>query len=1001
MFNNLFFDDQDRILLTMVNAMLKRKSSSRNITTLFASHLHPRGIKEIADSREIRVAYAVIKLLNSLEVGKASDRIRALRTLRDEVLYCVENQSFARNTARVLLEIMKHLIRLESNEMEQLKLANDFRKAMTGRPSLIRRLLERYHLLEMPEEWNQVSFDNHVHDANTEGRKTSTHLIMDAWIKGIRSLTVIYYNYIASHAAKELMEAAAIMEIDLSIGIELRATFRGKQVQFIWTPSGLDSADEFLRFLSKQNVAEFFQKRKSVTAYQQRRVIRLLKIFNTKYIDTLKEQYDLHLEPLRLEDFVAFVGEGQMSVLHLSEFIHSKLMPALSEKAGQLREAYKKAEKSSRQQIVAAMAKLNKLDSEEIFHLFIRGELGNIDTWEDEDRIEAPPEIIRMSPVELLESLHRLRAGNKITLSITNLDALDTIELLYEGKGLITHIEVYNHKDFIKGKTANYADIIELKRVINTGSIIGLKRFISGLLEKLSGDPSEEARARAEKFRDILYHMAEFQTFYRRRHLRIRVGSDSAGKGNAQHGMGFVVIPTVSKRVRRIIHKKWPLIPIRLKAKLIKVYEPTGENGGTHAWQTKSPLGRLMGYFGYGYHVTRMWQCNPTLESNWHHSNVAALGGRRERGNHFHLEEEHPDQAFNIMNIKYLKTGIRNMLKILTGFVPAFLTFYLTKDWWVLAYLGAPIWFAITGVRNILQSVLGGGGFTSTPLLRWKDYVNWRRVADSLLFTGFSVPLLDWFVKTILLDRAFGINTTTAPVATYAFIALANGIYLSSHNILRGFPKEAVIGNFFRSILSIPIAVFFNNTLAGIMGHLEISEVDDHLQKGAAIISKLASDTVAAIIEGTADRRRNIALRYADYNSKISQLFDSYDKMVLLFPDKDVLEMLKTPKEFVKALRTEKAELLTTAAYDSLDLLYFWMYQPYARKVLQSILKEMSEEERKIFVAFQSVLECYKPISKLFIKGLIGGNFSRTLSFYLDRSEIYLKELQKLTKAPS
>ena len=34
------------------------------------------------------------------------------------------------------------------------------------------RELRRYHLLEMPEEWNQIAFDDHVHDANTKGRKT-------------------------------------------------------------------------------------------------------------------------------------------------------------------------------------------------------------------------------------------------------------------------------------------------------------------------------------------------------------------------------------------------------------------------------------------------------------------------------------------------------------------------------------------------------------------------------------------------------------------------------------------------------------------------------------------------------------------------------------------------------------------------------------------------------------------------------------------------------------
>jgi hypothetical protein len=131
------------------------------------------------------------------------------------------------------------------------------------------------------------------------------------------------------------------------------------------------------------------------------------------------------------------------------------------------------------------------------------------------------------------------------------------------------------------------------------------------------------------------------------------------------------------------------------------------------------------------------------------------------------------------------------------GFIPAFLSFYLTNSWWVLAYFGAFIWFGITGVRNIVQSVLGGGGISRSPLLRWNDYVSWVRISDSLLFTGFSVPLLDYLVKTLLLDRFMGITTATNPLALYTVMAVANGIYLSSHNLFRGLPKAAVYGNFF------------------------------------------------------------------------------------------------------------------------------------------------------------------------------------------------------------
>jgi len=192
------------------------------------------------------------------------------------------------------------------------------------------------------------------------------------------------------------------------------------------------------------------------------------------------------------------------------------------------------------------------------------------------------------------------------------------------------------------------------------------------------------------------------------------------------------------------------------------------------------------------------------------------------------------------------------------------------------------IWFAITGVRNILQAVLGGGGLKRSPLLQWNSLISWSRVADSLLFTGFSVPLLDLVVKTILLDNTLGITTSTNPVQLFAFMALANGVYISSHNIFRGLPRSAIIGNFFRSILSIPLAIFFNSILAGGMHMAMLPGVEDALQKWAAVTSKLASDTVAAVIEGLADRHNNVRVRLADYRAKLIAMYDAFARLDLL-----------------------------------------------------------------------------------------------------------------------
>ena len=176
-----------------------------------------------------------------------------------------------------------------------------------------------------------------------------------------------------------------------------------------------------------------------------------------------------------------------------------------------------------------------------------------------------------------------------------------------------------------------------------------------------------------------------------------------------------------------------------------------------------------------------------------------------------------------------------NAIKVVIGFIPAFLTFALTKEWWLLAYGGAFIWFGITGLRNILQSVLGGGGIRRSPLLRWNDYVSWGRLADSLLFTGFSVPLLDYIVKTVLLDRMFGVTTTTNASLLYTVMALTNGLYLSSHNAFRGLPKGAILGNFFRSVLSIPLAIVFNATIGGILFEAGVPGINDILQKAGVL----------------------------------------------------------------------------------------------------------------------------------------------------------------------
>ncbi len=317
-------------LLEIVNDVLTRDKSREYARKLVYPYLHPRGIKEMAESRGLRIAFAVIHLLQSLEAGKVDDRLSALRSLRDEVLNTAVGP-LPKNTARVLLAIMKELVRAHGDEMRQLRLAHDFRIAAIGNPRIIRSQLRRYHLLEMPEEWNQLTFDDHVHDVNTKGRKSSSHLIMDAWIKGIRRLRVIYYNYLEAKFAVELLEAAEIMGITVRIGIEFCTRIRDRYAQLIWVPRGFPDTQSFLCFLAEEPVVRFMEEGKKVSQYQQRYVAAALNEFNAHHRDTINKTYGFEMGPLDEAEFNAFVGTGQPSIVHLAEFIHKKILPVMKD----------------------------------------------------------------------------------------------------------------------------------------------------------------------------------------------------------------------------------------------------------------------------------------------------------------------------------------------------------------------------------------------------------------------------------------------------------------------------------------------------------------------------------------------------------------------------------------------------------------------------------------------------------------------------------------------
>ena len=996
---NLFFDGRDHDLIKIVNSVYDSPKTFGYTHKSYYPFFHPLGIKELAESKGIRTAYAIVNLLESMERGAVKNRLQALQGLKDEILNTADGP-LPKNTARVLLQIMKELVRAKGDNSLQLQLAHNFRMAAFGKPRVTRRLLKQYHLLEMPEEWNQIAFDDHVHDANTSGRKSPTHLIMDAWIKGIRRLRVIYYHCIEPRYAAELIQAAKIMEIDLRIGIEFWAIYRDRYVSFIWVSRGLPDAEAFLCFLADPPVVKFMEQGRAVLKFQEKYVMRLLENFNDHYLNEVCQTLDIEMEPLNPGDFLRFASPGLPSLPHLGEYIHSLAVSAMKQRIKALSQIFSQSDPDEQQQITKLLEKMNQFSTKDVITHYLsplkHPEIPHPFTVTNDPDI---PDRLKLDFKDLLFQVEHLHYDFRITLKLGNLKPEDVLEILYDANGLITRLEIINLKDYIQGETGSIPLVNALQKAINAGSLLKLKRVVRQIIFSVEQADYSDKSDRISKLLNILHDIDVLKNMYSVRPLKSRIGSDSTGKSHQAYGMGFGIINTLSFRAINEIHKDINdrlILPANINVSHRLTSFPENDI---------SPMVKcLMKILRW---IPGLDQIMPVKKKEWifesfsldmkKKGNIVTLGGiQKEDTNDLTLELSDVQKTKKEKSWKNLNTKLKNSIKIFIGFIPAFICFSLTKDWWFLAYFGAFIWLGITGFRVILQSVLGGGGINRSSLTKWNDYISWERLTDALLYTGFSVPLLDYLVKTRLLDNLFGINMTTSPIVLYSVMALANGIYLSTHNTFRGLPKGMVAGNFFRSILSIPVAILFNALIRMTLIFFNIPAIDSVLQKWAAIISKAASDTVAGLIEGTVDRFHNMDLRKRDIQKKFSDLFETYTRLDLLFPETEELKILEKPDILFNSRNSEVKDLAGMIIVNSLDLFYFWMYLPRARMTMIDMVSRLTPEEKTIFLQSQRILNHEQQISRLFVDGILGKNFSRPLSFYLTTYKSYLSAIEKL-----
>ena len=119
----------------------------------------------------------------------------------------------------------------------------------------------------------------------------------------------------------------------------------------------------------------------------------------------------------------------------------------------------------------------------------------------------------------------------------------------------------------------------------------------------------------------------------------------------------------------------------------------------------------------------------------------------------------------------------------------------------------ALLWLGITGFRNSIADLISSRG---THLNQWKlRSINFDNVAQSLFWTGFSVPIMGFIKSNFDTVWPWVHDGLLFNLVKFFFISLANGLYLATHNTLRGFDRKVVRANLFRSVIAWPFATIF------------------------------------------------------------------------------------------------------------------------------------------------------------------------------------------------
>jgi hypothetical protein len=749
--DKLSFNDRIRDLAIILNQKVEH---SGELAPFHNSH--PGGFVRELHKRRIGIAESYILISKQLGTSSYEKRLDALRTMVELSLHA-KTVSMPLNTARVQIELMKEAVKDQGNKRRQMERIADFSIASFGQEAVIRRFLRQRRMIEVPETRLQLKeldlgWDSHVHDNLSEGRKTPSQVVVDAFIKGLSRLTLAYYDISNRDIVTEAMKAGEILGIDVTVGVEFSTGHRTRRRHFMYIPPAY-TPDEFYEFFddNKKYLARFIEGLEENRRRRHQTVTQILDHFNRIDLNKINEGYEndrlYALPPLRIEELEAIVMEGQYTRIHLGELVYTRLKEVLKKRVLALKLQYEVSRQlirrgkltgweleGTRHKYLAAREYYQQLTPDEVMAAYLEGK--NIIDYDSAFPSEA----------DILPDLKA--AGGSIVYIHPLADGINAaVSTIICNHRTIDRVELINMYDSVKRNPGDILVLTNFVRFVNNDGYEELGRFLKDR-DLACPDPAALKKAVEHYSQAPLVPLA---------------GSDSTGREPHIPGMGFIRQSRIPSPSRKQFIKHHYRLPPPV-AQMIT-------SGGTEVPKTEkeAPEHQI-------YSMGKAGQFTPNLVG----------------------DEESLDRIGPLRFWRYLNPAIKKILRVCIAMVPA--TLQIGP-----AYMA--VWLGITFMRNVLVDLISASGLKPSD---WhtKD-VNFDFTTQSVFWTGFSVPVL------ALVKHGFDVAWPLeheGPLfewCKFFFICFANGTYISTHNRLRGFSRGVIRANFFRSVLAWPFAAVF------------------------------------------------------------------------------------------------------------------------------------------------------------------------------------------------